>query len=132
MPFGSGYAGGPTGPNYPANPFPNASQTFSVIWRGQIKPKYSGAYTFYCSVDDRAWIFVDGQQVLHVPSWTGPAGNGAYRASGSVNLNADYWHDFEVRMQNTVHGGDHLRVQWASNQTPREDIPGDCFRLREN
>jgi prepilin-type N-terminal cleavage/methylation domain-containing protein/prepilin-type processing-associated H-X9-DG protein len=132
MPFGSGYAGGPTGPNYPANPFPDARDTFSVIWRGQIKADYSGPHTFYASYDDFVWIFVDGQQVMHGNWWTGPAGNGSFRASEPVNLQAGYWHDFEVRLQQWHYGGNHLQVQWASPETPREDIPGDNLRLRKD
>ena len=115
------------GPAYPNNPFTNPNQAFTVVWRGQIKAPYSESYTFWVSHDDFCWITVNGQQVYADTWWTGaPWG---WDPSTPVDLYGDQWVDIEVKLHQWMQGGNHLRVQWESASTPRQDIPAANFRL---
>jgi len=127
MPFGSGFGGGPLGPDYPNNPMPVASQIFTVIWRGQIRAPQSGQYGFFVSHDDYCWITINGQQIYAGTWWNG--GPWGWTASSSISLVAEQWVDIEVKLHQAFTGGNHLRVQWEGPGVTRQDIPQSAFRL---
>jgi prepilin-type processing-associated H-X9-DG protein len=130
MPFGSGFSNGPTGPEYPNNPFiDDPKQAFTVIWRGEIRMPYSGDYRFWVSHDDFAWITIYGQEVYADTSWNG--GPWGWTPSGYVTLPGDQWLDFEVRLHQWAKGGNHIRIQWEG-PVPREDIPQSALRIPPN
>lgn len=126
-PFGSGYANGPQGANYPSNPLPNPQQAFTVTWRGQIRAPQSGEYRLWVSHDDFCWITVYGQQVYADTWWNGPPFT--YDPSTPLTLVAGEWVDIEVKLHQWMQGGNHLRVQWEGPGVARQDIPRDAFRL---
>jgi len=127
MPFGSGFSSGPVGAEYPKNPFPNPRCAFTVVWRGKIKANHSESYRLWCSHDDFLWITIDGRQVYSDTWWNG--GPWGWDPSQTFDLSANQWVDIEVRLHQWCQGGNHVRVQWESASTPREDIPAECFRL---
>jgi hypothetical protein len=126
-PFGSGYANGPAGPNYPNNPLPNPQQAFTATWRGQIRAPQSGEYRLWVSHDDFCWITIYGQQVYADTWWNGPPFT--YDPSSPFTLVGGEWVDIEVKLHQWMSGGNHLRVQWEGPGVPRQDIPPDAFRL---
>ena len=132
MPFGSGYGNGPVGPAYPNNPFDDPRRAFTVIWKGQIKAPHSGgseSYTLWVSHDDFCWITINGQQIYADTWWNG--GPWGWDPTTPIDLYADEWVDIEVRFHQWAAGGNHLRVQWESSSTPRQDIPAANFRLKQ-
>lgn len=130
MPFGSGYAGGPRGEQYPGHPYDDARATFSVVWTGQIRGKEGGTYTIYTSHDDMCYIWVNGQQVYNGTWWTGPPGNGNWGRSQTFDLSPGEWVDFEARLQQWHYGGNHIHMKWQLPSGAIEDIPQSAFRLR--
>ncbi len=132
MPFGSGYANGPVGADYPNNPFANPQQAFTVTWKGQIRAPVGGDYTLWVSHDDFCWITIYGQQVYADTWWNG--GPWGWDPSTPVTLPDPSgpdggWVDIEVKLHQWMQGGNHLRIQWESSSVPRQDIPAANFRL---
>jgi hypothetical protein len=91
--------------------------TFSALWRGQVKPKYSETYTFYTTSDDGVRLWVNGQKVID--NWTdhAPTVN-----SGQIALTAGQLHD--VRMEYYENGGGaQAKLEWSSGSEPRWLVP---------
>ena len=127
MPFGSGFSGGPSGPDYPKHPMINPTQIFTVIWRGQIRATQSGQYVFYVSHDDGCWITINGQQIYANAGWNGGPWN--WTGTSSISFVAEQWVDIEVKLYQQCIGGNHLRVQWEAPGVTRQDIPQGAFQL---
>jgi prepilin-type processing-associated H-X9-DG protein/prepilin-type N-terminal cleavage/methylation domain-containing protein len=108
---------------------PNSSSPLrSAVWRGQIKANSSEPYTFYLSVDNEAYLFVGGSQVLHRIAG-GAAMVQQYQASSPVFMTANQWVDIEIRLEE-YHAGSptHISVFWQSPSTPRGEIPSCNMR----
>lgn len=95
------------------------SDTFSVIWTGQIEPAFSENYTFLITADDSATLWIDDELVTHrgffqsgVPS----TGQIRLEAGKRVNIRLEY-------VEQT--GNASIRLEWASPSRPREVIPTD-------
>ncbi len=126
MPFGSGFAGGPPGPDHGQNPFPDPRRPFSVIWRGQIRADVTGPHIFFASHDDGFWLTIDGQQIYANPRWNGGPFN--WGPSQPIEMQAGEWVDFEARLHQQYRGGNHVRLQWTAPGLTRQDIPSSNFR----
>ena len=126
MPFGSGFAGGPQGAEYPNNPFADPRRAFTVILRGQIRADVPGTYRLYCSHDDFLWVTINGQQVYADTWWNG--GPWGWDASQEFEMYDNEWVDIEVRLHQWAYGGNHVRIQWESSGVPRQDIPAANLR----
>lgn len=93
------------------------ADSFSVRWRGQIKPQYSETYTFYTGTDDGVRLWVNNQ--LIVDKWFD---QGTTRWSGSIALTAGQKYD--IRMEYYENGGDAAAsLEWSSRSTPLQIIP---------
>lgn len=93
------------------------NDTFSALWRGQVKPKYSETYTFYTTSDDGVRLWVDGQKVID--NWTdhAPTIN-----SGQIALTAGQL--YNVRMEYYENGGGaQAKLEWSSASEPKWLVP---------
>lgn len=91
--------------------------TFSVVWTGFVKAKYSEIYTFYTSSDDGVRLWVNNQ--LLNDDWTNhpPREN-----SGKVSLEAGK--SYSIRMEYYENsGGAVAKLLWSSTSQPKQIIP---------
>ena len=113
----------------------------SVVWTGFIKAEYTCAHTFHVNADDEAWVFIDGQQVLH-QTWQ--FDYDTFTRSDPVNLIAGEWVPIEIRLKNVMahdgeahlpHGGgphshhddeDHAPSSGVSVQKDHPEMPKKC------
>jgi len=93
-----------------------AGDTFSVIWEGQVEPRFDETYTFYVSADDGVRLYVDGQLV--VDDWN--VGND--EQSGSIALNRNQLYDIRLEYYENT-GSASAYLYWSSASTPKEIIP---------
>jgi len=101
----------------------------SGIWLGSIRAESSGSHTFYLSCDNEAWLYVNGQLLIH------RNGGGAgwvqqYGSSQPVSLSAGRWTPIEVRLREHTPGRSpsHVSVKWSSPGGSMTEIPGDNLR----
>ncbi|MFP4056475.1 MAG: PA14 domain-containing protein [Candidatus Brocadiia bacterium] len=76
---------------------------FSVRYTGQFFADHDGTYAFEEHVDDEAWLWIDGSQVIHNSQWD-------VDTTGTIDLLAG-WHDLEFRTREAG-GGDFGRLRW--------------------
>ena len=76
---------------------------FSVRYTAEFYADHDGTYSFEEHVDDEAWLFIDGTQILHDGQWD-------VATTGSLEL-TEGWHDLEFRTREGF-GGDNARLQW--------------------
>jgi hypothetical protein len=107
----------------------------TIKWEGQIKVDATEAYTFYVSVDNDAWIDIDGVEIIHrsAGGWVGNVPmTWIFASSEPIQMVADEWVDIEVRLlewKNTSpRNYTFIRIEWSSPSTPRGKIP--CENLR--
>jgi hypothetical protein len=80
--------------------------SFSVKYTGEFFADHDGDYSFEEHVDDEAWLWIDGEQVLHDGTWNDDT-------SATVTLD-EGWHTIEFRSQEGG-GGDFARLRWDPN-----------------
>jgi hypothetical protein len=104
-------------------------------WEGQIKAEYSEDYIFHTSVDNEAWIFLDGQLVLH----NGAPRNGSmFKDSDPVPMKAGEWVDIEVRYKEWhawrigQYQASHMQILWSAASTKKGAIPCENMRPPQN
>lgn len=101
---------------------PNAKvgpNRFAIRWRGQIEPRFSGAYTFQTYADDGVRVVIDGATVVDAFK------SGALVAArGFKTLQAGRKYDIEVEYFEFV-GPARCSLYWASPDQPLEPIPRD-------
>ena len=125
LPFGGIY--GPL--NAPYNiPVPGATPTSSIpsctaTWTGWIKSDTSEPKTFWLRVDNAAWVYINGQQVI-----SRNCGGGdtlVYQASAQpVNMVAGQWVSIEIEYEQFDWGSPaHVSLQWSSPSQSQSDIP---------
>jgi len=94
---------------------------FSVRWSGQVKPRYSGTYTFYVTSDDGRRLWVNGTQIIN--TWTNTSGT----YTGTISLTAGSWYDIKLEYyENTLTAN--AKLEWSSSSQTREVIPPSCLR----
>ena len=106
----------------------NAHPLRSAKWRGLIRAPHSEQFVFYVSVDNEAWLNINGREVLH-RSTGGYGGVVQYQKSTPVLFKAGEWMDIEIRiLEHHPRTPTHLKVEWASPSTKRSKIT--CENLR--
>ena len=104
----------------------------SAKWEGQIQAEYSEDYIFHTSVDNEAWIFLDGQLVLH--NGAKPGQGSMFADSNPVPMKAGEWVDIEVRYKEWASwpigyfNASHMQILWSSASTKKGAIP--CEKMR--
>jgi hypothetical protein len=99
---------------------PDASigaDTFSVRWTGQVRSKYSEAYTFHTVSDDGVRLWVNGQ--LLIDHWTDHAPT---EDTGTISLTADQNYDLKLEYYERG-GGATARLFWSSPTQAQEIVP---------
>lgn len=96
----------------------NMTNSYSSEIIGYIQPQFSETYTFYVNCNDRVRMWVNDVLILH--SWSSVSN---YRTSASIFLNADQWVRVYIQYQVDAVSSSLFNVQWASNNTPRANIP---------
>ncbi|WP_052087813.1 glycosyl hydrolase [Paenibacillus wynnii] len=93
------------------------NDSFSVRWKGKIKPQFSEKYTFYASSDDgvRVWV---GNKLL-IDSWNKQSG---VTRQGSITLNAGTLYNIKVEYFEN-HGDASIRLKWKSPHLKEAVIP---------
>ena len=88
-------------------------------------------HTFHVSVDNQAWIYVDGKLLIHRNPYNS-AEMIRYARSEPVSLTEGQWVDIEVRLLETdlksPTDKTFIRIRWSSPSMPLGDIP--CSNLR--
>lgn len=96
-------------------------------WTGQIKSDWTEQITFWLACDNEAWLFVDGQQMIHRRAggwgWTG-SGVNAWQASSPLQMTAGKWVEIEVRLEEYGPGSpSHVWVRWETPTSGVLEIP---------
>ena len=94
-----------------------SATNYSVVWTGQLQPKYGEVYTFYLTVDDGARFWVD-DQVLAVRTFM--LGNGEMR--GQMRLKAGHRINLRIEFVNYT-GNASAKLEWSSPSQARQVIP---------
>lgn len=90
---------------------------FSVRWTGYVKPKSSGAYTFYANSDDGVRVWVNNE--LIVDKWVTQASE---IASLPIYLTAGL--KYPIRIEYFENDGlASFRLSWSSNNQIKEIVP---------
>ena len=98
----------------------------SAKWNGFITTKTTGPHRFHVNVDNEAWVFIGGTEVLHLLQGSCQLD---YQSSGPVNLQAGKWVDIEVRFKEYhMASPSWIRVQWTPPGGSQSDIPSDSLR----
>jgi prepilin-type processing-associated H-X9-DG protein/prepilin-type N-terminal cleavage/methylation domain-containing protein len=114
-------------------PLPGAAPTSaaplkSAAWQGQIKADSSGNYVFHLTCDNEAWLYVNGQELLHRTAG-GAAMVQQWEASAPVPMVAGRWVDIELRWREFGVGSpSHVAVRWSTAGGQPSDIPGCNLR----
>lgn len=86
--------------------------TWSARWTGQVRPDFTGNYTFAATSDDGIRVWVNGVKL--VDQWSN---HGDITSSGSINLQAGQYYDIVVEYYNDQLSAT-ARVYWNNaNQT---------------
>jgi hypothetical protein len=94
-----------------------APDHFSVRWRGQVQPRFSGPYTFHTFADDGVRVWVNGQKVID--NWQNQA---ATATQGTLPLVAGRRYDIRVDYYEYDQTAQ-LLLAWSSPRQPFEVIP---------
>ncbi len=94
-----------------------SNDNFSVCWTGQVKPVYSGTYTFYMTSDNGRRLWIDNQLVIDAMynDWD-------IEYSGTIDLNSGQKYDIRIDYFE-YNGGANCKLEWASSQQARQIIP---------
>jgi hypothetical protein len=109
--------------NWAHSVHPSLEDQFGVRWTGYLRIDAAGTYSFREEVDDIAWLFIDGEQILYDTSWNSNASTSIYLDEGL--------HDFEFRSRE-FGGGEDARLEWMNDIATGgnwEYMPADVFSL---
>lgn len=90
------------------------SINYSVIWKGQIKPRYSELYDLIAHYDDYCYLAIDGNVLIDSTAVT--------TTTVQYTFVADQIYDIEVRYKNFVSVG-YIDLKWQSATQANEIIP---------
>jgi hypothetical protein len=94
-----------------------SSNSFSVIWTGEVQPLYSENYTFYTETDDGVRLWVDN--IPLIDNWTNYT---EAESSGSIMLEAGV--KYKIRLEYYENTEDALaKLMWCSESQEKEVIP---------
>ncbi|MBA4283898.1 MAG: hypothetical protein C0432_06370 [Candidatus Puniceispirillum sp.] len=102
---------------------PNTSvsgDNFSVLWTGQIQPKYSGEYTFYVTSNNGRRLWVNNQ--LIIDGWIDDIGE--YR--GKISLIAGQKYNIKLEYFENSSAAT-CKLEWSNFLQSREVIPMSQF-----
>jgi prepilin-type N-terminal cleavage/methylation domain-containing protein/prepilin-type processing-associated H-X9-DG protein len=120
-PFGGNHAPFNEPPN-PFDPSGTGYPPWTATWTGKIMANTTDAYTFWVRVDNEAWVYINGQQIINVNVGGNACQN--FYASQPVNMTAGEWVDIEIQYHQFQFGSPgHITVQWSSPSIPQQDIP---------
>ncbi|MEO0900374.1 MAG: PQQ-dependent sugar dehydrogenase [Bacteroidota bacterium] len=91
--------------------------TYSIMWKGELEPPFSGNYALDFTADDGIRVWIDG--VLVIDEWNDHA---ATTFSANVNLTA--WQRVPIQIeyyQNQVYA--QVEMEWTHTNIDREVIP---------
>lgn len=113
-------------------PLPTQTHNMSARFWGRIKSPRTDIYTFHVAVDNNAWFYLNGKQML--VRKTGGGACAVFEATAPVPMVAGVWNDFEVRVQNPDGGSpSHISLKWS---TPSDAgpvvIPSESFGMPIN
>ncbi len=94
--------------------------TFSIIWRGFIRPPYSEKYHFWRSSDDGMKLTLDGKVIFNAIQ----GGNGTNE--GYVDLVAGKMYPILVEYQETG-GAASAQLLWGSQSAPQGTVPTEVL-----
>ncbi|MFC3748871.1 glycosyl hydrolase [Paenibacillus sp. GCM10012306] len=97
--------------------------TFSVRWKGKIKPPSSGDYTFSVSADDGVRLWVGGK--LIIDSWENRSG---MDRTGSMKLRKDTLYDIKVEYYEN-RGDASISLKWAGPHLKEAVVPQNALFL---
>ena len=93
--------------------------SFSVIWSGQVQPRYSQTYTFYTIADDGVRLWINNRLVIN--DWNGHA---ATETRGTISLEANK--KYNIRLEYFENRNDaSVKLLWSSSDQPKEIIPSE-------
>jgi len=118
-------------------PLPRSNSTYppyslkTAKWEGQIRFDSKEQYLFYVSVDNEAWIYIDGKEIIHRDPYN-TAEMFRLARSKPINVTEAKWMDIEIRLleknNKSRTNNTFIRIEWSSPSTPRGTIP--CANLR--
>ena len=91
--------------------------TFSARWRGRVRPRYTGTYTFTVEADDGVRLWINGNLVINQWIDQGPT-----RYSTTLPVVADQGYDIVMEYYEDGSGAV-ARLLWSSSQQGEEAIP---------
>ena len=94
---------------------------YSVLWRGQITPKFSEIYTFTTTSDDGVTLTIDGKTIIN--NWTA---HSAVDNSGTITLVAGRRYDLQLRYFQAT-GSARIKLAWKSTSTPLALVPAGAL-----
>lgn len=94
--------------------------SFSVKWKGKIKPKYTETYTFKITHDNGARLWVNGTLLIDQWDSTGTATPGTHTAT--IALTANQFYTIEVHWNEGVANAE-FSLKWSSTTQAEETIP---------
>jgi phage tail-like protein len=106
----------------PAQPADRTLSSFSVLWTGQVRARYSELYSFYFVHDGGARVYIDGQ--LLIDSWVQP---GRRAPRGSLPLRAGRWYQLRIEYWSDRFDAAAPRLSWSSRSQQMEVVPQDCL-----
>jgi len=108
------------GVNSPAKEIRN-DESYSVRWRGKIRPLYSEEYTFYISRDNGVRLWIDNK--LIIDKWDNLVSRDE---TGKIFLEAGKLYDIKLEYFNNT-GNGFVKLEWSSASTVRAIVPTECL-----
>lgn len=98
-------------------PAPDIGGTYSILWTGQVTPRYTDTYTFKTVNDDGVRLWINDQLVIDDWNYHGPQ-----ERTGTISLTANQ--AVSVWLEYFNGGGEGtIQLSWESPQQPDEIIP---------
>lgn len=94
-----------------------ASDRFSIVWSGQVKPTTSETYTFYTTSDDGIAVWVNGRRLIN--NFTQHA---ATENSGTIALTAGQKYNIVIKYYE-YKGNACAKLSWSSPSIAKQIIP---------
>lgn len=104
-----------------APPSPDLGGTYSILWTGQVTPRYTDTYTFKTVNDDGVRLWVNDQLVIDDWNYHGPQ-----ERTGTIALTANQPATIWLEYFNGG-GGGQIRLSWESPQQSDEVIPDSAM-----
>lgn len=102
--------------------WPIGRDNFSVRWTGQIKPRFSEAYTFYTFENDGVRLWINDELIIN--SWTDHPYTAKSR--GSINLIGGAKYKIKAEYFEST-GRAAIRLLWSSPSQSAEIVPQSSF-----